>query len=278
MVNITAAEVNKLRQITGAGMMDCKQALKESEGDLDKAIEYLRKKGQKVANKRADRDANEGIVLAQVAEGNEFGAMIMLNCETDFVGKNQDFTDFAHAILNLAIAEKPQTLDELNALKLDGIAVSEKIMEMTGKTGEKVGLNHYEMINAPMVFAYNHHGNRLSSMAGFNKKDVKDIESLGRDIVMQIAAMSPIAIDKDEVPQEVVDKEIEIGKDIAIQEGKPAELAEKIAMGKLGKFFKDNTLLNQDFIKESNINVKEYIARFDKELKISAIKRLMLGS
>ena len=278
MVNITAAEVNKLRQITGAGMMDCKQALKESEGDLDKAIEYRRKKGQKVANKRADRDANEGIVLAQVAEGNEFGAMIMLNCETDFVGKNQDFTDFAHAILNLAIAEKPQTLDELNALKLDGIAVSEKIMEMTGKTGEKVGLNHYEMINAPMVFAYNHHGNRLSSMAGFNKKDVKDIESLGRDIVMQIAAMSPIAIDKDEVPQEVVDKEIEIGKDIAIQEGKPAELAEKIAMGKLGKFFKDNTLLNQDFIKESNINVKEYIARFDKELKISAIKRLMLGS
>jgi elongation factor Ts len=278
MVNITAAEVNKLRQITGAGMMDCKNALKESEGDLEKAIEYLRKKGQKVANKRADRDATEGIVLAEVDEGKDFGAMVMVNCETDFVGKNQDFIDFAKSILDLALAEKPATLDELNALKLDGVTVAEKVLEMTGKTGEKVGLNHYEVITAPIVFAYNHHGNRLSSMAGFNNKDVNDIETLGRDIVMQIAAMSPIAIDKDEVPQEVVNKEIEIGKDIAIQEGKPAELAEKIAMGKLGKFFKDNTLLNQDFIKESNVSVKDYIARFDKGLNITAIKRLMLGS
>jgi elongation factor Ts len=278
MVNITAAEVNKLRQITGAGMMDCKNALKESEGDLEKAIEYLRKKGQKVANKRADRDATEGIVLAEVDEGKDFGAMVMVNCETDFVGKNQDFIDFAKSILDLALAEKPATLDELNALTLDGATVAEKVLEMTGKTGEKVGLNHYEVITAPIVFSYNHHGNRLSSMAGFNNKDVNDIETLGRDIVMQIAAMSPIAIDKDEVPQEVVNKEIEIGKDIAIQEGKPAELAEKIAMGKLGKFFKDNTLLNQDFIKESNVSVKDYIARFDKGLNITAIKRLMLGS
>jgi elongation factor Ts len=278
MVNITAAEVNKLRQITGAGIMDCKQALKESEGDLEKAIEYLRKKGQKVANKRADRDANEGIVLAKVANGNEFGAMIMVNCETDFVGKNQDFTDFAKSILELAIQEKPSTIDELNALNLNGVSVADRIMEMTGKTGEKIGLNHYEVISAPKVFAYNHHGNRLSSMAGFSKADVNEIDSFGHDIVMQIAAMSPIAIDKDDVSQEVVAKEIEIGKDIAIQEGKPAELAEKIAMGKLGKFFKDNTLLNQDFIKENNITVKEYLARFDKELKITAIKRLMLGA
>lgn len=278
MVNITAAEVNKLRQITGAGIMDCKQALKESEGDLEKAIEYLRKKGQKVANKRADRDANEGIVLAEVAEGNEFGAMIMVNCETDFVGKNQDFIDFAKSILELAINEKPANLDELNALKLDGVAVADRVMEMTGKTGEKIGLNHYEVISAPVVFAYNHHGNRLSSMAGFNKKDVSDIDAIGRDIVMQIAAMSPIAIDKDNVAQEVIDKEIEIGKDMAIQEGKPAELAEKIAMGKLGKFFKENTLLNQDFIKESNVTVKDYLARADKGLKVTDFKRLMLGS
>ena len=278
MVNITAAEVNKLRQITGAGMMDCKQALKESEGDLEKAIEYLRKKGQKVANKRADRDANEGIVLAEVAEGNEFGAMIMVNCETDFVGKNQDFIDFAKSILELAINEKPATIVELNALKLDGVAVADKVMEMTGKTGEKIGLNHYEVITAPVVFSYNHHGNRLSSMAGFNNKNVNDIDAIGRDIVMQIAAMSPIAIDKDNVAQEVIDKEIEIGKDIAIQEGKPAELAEKIAMGKLGKFFKENTLLNQDFIKESNVTVKDFLARADKDLKVTAIKRLMLGS
>ncbi len=278
MANITAAEVNKLRQITGAGMMDCKNALKESDGDLEKAIEYLRKKGQKVANKRADRDANEGIVLAKVTEGNEFGAMVMVNCETDFVGKNQDFIDFASSILELAIKEKPISLDELNALKIDGVTVADKIMEMTGKTGEKIGLNNYAAITAPVVFAYNHHGNRLSSMAGFNKNDVNDIETLGRDIVMQIAAMSPVAIDKGDVAQEVIDKEIEIGKDMAIQEGKPAELAEKIAMGKLGKFFKENTLLNQDFIKEGNISVKEYIARFDKELKITEFKRLMLGA
>jgi elongation factor Ts len=278
MVNITAAEVNKLRQITGAGIMDCKQALKESEGDLEKAIEYLRKKGQKVANKRADRDANEGIVLADVAEGNEFGAMIMVNCETDFVGKNQDFIDFAKSILELAINEKPANLDELNALKMNDVTVADKVMEMTGKTGEKIGLNHYEVITASVVFAYNHHGNRLSSMAGFNNKDVSDIDAIGRDIVMQIAAMSPIAIDKDNVAQEVIDKEIEIGKDIAIQEGKPAELAEKIALGKLGKFFKENTLLNQDFIKESNVTVKDFLARADKGLKVTDFKRLMLGS
>jgi len=278
MANITAAEVNKLRQITGAGMMDCKQALQESDGDLEKAIEYLRKKGQKVANKRADRDANEGIVLAQVAEGNTFGAMIMVNCETDFVGKNQDFTDFAKSILELAIKEKPATLEELNALKLNGVTVAERIMEMTGKTGEKVGLNHYEVITAPIVFAYNHHGNRLSSMAGFNKADVNGLDTIGHDIVMQIAAMNPIAIDKDDVSQEVINKEIEIGKEIAIQEGKPTELAEKIAMGKLGKFFKENTLLNQDFIKDSSMTVKDYLGKFDKELKITAIKRLMLGA
>lgn len=278
MVNITAAEVNKLRQITGAGMMDCKNALKESDGDMDKAIEYLRKKGQKVANKRADRDANEGIVLAEVAESNDFGAMVMVNCETDFVGKNQDFIDFAKSIIDLAISEKPVSLDELNALKIDGVTVADKVMEMTGKTGEKIGINRYEMIKAPVVFAYNHHGNRLSSMAGFNKAGVNDIETLGRDIVMQIAAMSPVAIDKSDVAQEVIDKEVEIGKDMAIQEGKPAELAEKIAMGKLGKFFKENTLLNQDFIKESNVSVKDYMARFDKELKITEIKRMMLGA
>jgi len=277
MANITAAEVNNLRQITGAGIMDCKQALKESDGDLEKAIEYLRKKGQKVANKRADRDANEGIVLAQVAEGNTFGAMIMVNCETDFVGKNQDFTDFAKSILELAIQQKPATLHELNDLKLNGITVAERIMEMTGKTGEKVGLNHYVVITAPVVFAYNHHGNRLSSMAGFSKADVTGLDSAGHDIVMQIAAMSPIAIDKDDVPQEVINKEIEIGKEIAIQEGKPDALAEKIAMGKLGKFFKDNTLMNQDFIKDGSQTVRDYLGKFDKELKITAFKRLMLG-
>ncbi|MGB4204822.1 MAG: translation elongation factor Ts [Bacteroidales bacterium] len=278
MTNITAAEVNKLRQITGAGIMDCKQALIESDGDSEKAIEYLRKKGQKVANKRADRSANEGIVLAKVDEGKEFGAMIMLNCETDFVGKTQEFIDVAKSILDLAINEKPADLEALNALKLGNITVADKVMEMTGKTGEKIGLNNYETIQAPIVFAYNHHGNRLSSMAGFNTKDAADIDNVGRDVVMQIAAMNPIAIDRGDVPKEVVDKEIEIGKDIAIQEGKPEELAEKIARGKLEKFFKENTLLNQEFIKDSGITVKEYIVRSGKDLKVTTMKRLMLGA
>ncbi len=278
MTNITAAEVNKLRQITGAGIMDCKQALIESGGDSEKAIEYLRKKGQKVANKRADRSANEGIVLAKVDEGKEFGAMIMLNCETDFVGKTQEFIDVAKSILDLAISEKPADLEALNALKLGNITIADRVMEMTGKTGEKIGLNNYETIQAPIVFAYNHHGNRLSSMAGFNTKDIADIDNVGHDVVMQIAAMSPVAIDRDDVPKEVVDKEIEIGKDIAIQEGKPEELAEKIARGKLEKFFKENTLLNQEFIKDSGITVKEYITRSGKDLKVTAMKRLMLGA
>lgn len=278
MTNITAAEVNKLRQITGAGIMDCKQALIESGGDREKAIEYLRKKGQKVATKRADRSANEGIVLAKVNEGKEFGAMIMLNCETDFVGKTQEFIDVAKSILDLAVSEKPADLEALNVLKLGNITVADKVMEMTGKTGEKIGLNNYETIQAPIVFAYNHHGNRLSSMAGFNTKDTADIDNVGRDVVMQIAAMNPIAIDRGDVSKEVVDKEIEIGKDIAIQEGKPEELAEKIARGKLEKFFKENTLLNQEFIKDSGITVKEYIARSGKDLKVTAMKRLMLGA
>ena len=278
MTNITAAEVNKLRQITGAGIMDCKQALIESGGDSEKAIEYLRKKGQKVATKRADRSANEGIVLAKVNEGKEFGAMIMLNCETDFVGKTQEFIDAAKSILDLAVSEKPADLEALNTLKLGNITVADKVMEMTGKTGEKIGLNNYETIQAPIVFAYNHHGNRLSSMAGFNTKNAADIDNVGRDVVMQIAAMNPIAIDRGDVSKEVVDKEIEIGKDIAIQEGKPEELAEKIARGKLEKFFKENTLLNQEFIKDSGITVKEYIVRSGKDLKVTAMKRLMLGA
>lgn len=278
MTNITAAEVNKLRQITGAGMMDCKQALKESEGDIEKAIEYLRKKGQKVANKRADRDANEGMVIAKVDETKTFGALVMVNCETDFVGKNQDFTDFATSIIDIVIKEKPATIEELNALMIDGVSLADKIMEMTGKTGEKVGINYFATINASVVYAYNHHGNRIASMLGFNKADVAELDTLGHDLAMQIAAMNPVAIDKDDVDQEVINKEIEIGKDIAIQEGKPAELAEKIAMGKLGKFFKENTLLNQDFIKESNVAVKDYIARFDNGLKVTAFNRAMLGS
>ncbi len=278
MTNITAADVNKLRQITGAGMMDCKHALIESQGDFDLAIENLRKKGQKVANKRADRNANEGIVIAKTNDTKDFGAMIMLNCETDFVAKNQEFIELANTISNMAIAHKVQSLDELTALSINGVSIADKVLEMTGKTGEKTTLAHCQVVNAPIVFAYNHHGNRLGSMAGFNMKDVEGINDLGKDVVMQIAAMNPIAIDKDDVDQNIIDKEIEIGKEIAMQEGKPAELAEKIAMGKLGKFFKESTLMNQDFIRDNTITIRDHMAKLNKSLKITDIKRLMLGA
>ncbi len=278
MANITAADVNKLRQITGAGMMDCKQALVESEGDFDKAIEFLRKKGQKVANKRADRSANEGIVLSKTNDSNDYGVIIMLNCETDFVAKNQDFINFANDIIELAVKNKVQNLDELNALPFKGLTIADVVTEMTGKTGEKTTLAECQVINAPMVFAYNHHGNRLSSMIGLSMNTGQGIDIVGKDVVMQVAAMSPIAIDKGDVDQSIVDKEIEIGKEVAIQEGKPAELAEKIAVGKLGKFFKESTLLNQDFIKDNTMTVKDYITKFNKELKITAMKRVMLGA
>ncbi len=278
MANITAADVNKLRQVTGVGMMDCKNALVECDGDFELAIENLRKKGQKVANKRADRDANEGIVIAATNDEKTFVASIMLNCETDFVAKNDEFSTLAKDILNLAVAHKPANVDALREMKIGNYTIDEHITNMTGKTGEKMGLAHYEFIEAPRVFAYNHMGNRLSSILSFNKSDVATIDEVGKDLSMQVAAMAPVAIDKDDVSQEIINKEIEIGKDLARQEGKPEEMLEKIALGKLNKFFKENTLLNQEFIKDGKLSVRDYLSSVDKDLKVTSFKRLMLGA
>jgi len=275
MANITAADVNKLRQITGSGMMDCKNALVESNGDIEAAIDILRKKGQKVANKRADRDANEGIVMAETTPDRAFGAVIMLNCETDFVAKNEEFQKLAKDIMALAISQKPASLEDMKNLKIDGYTVAENIMNMVGKTGEKMDLNHYHFIESPAVYAYNHQGNRLATIMGFNKAG---FDELGRELCMQAAAMAPIAIDKDDVTQDTIDKEIEIGMDQARQEGKAEEMLEKIAVGKLQKFFKENTLLNQDFIRDTKITVRDYVAKHDKDLKINAFNRVMLGA
>jgi len=277
-MNITAADVNKLRQMTGAGMMDCKKALQESNGDFEQAVDYLRKKGQKVAAKRADREANEGFVVAKTTDDKSFGAVVLVSCETDFVGKNEEFIQFSKDLLDLGINNKLKEASELLPLKVGTHTVEEKLSELLGKTGEKMQVAGFESIQAPVVFAYNHHGNRLATLVGFNKKDVKGMDELGREIAMQVAAMNPVSIDKDDVDKNIIDREIEIGKDQARQEGKPEELLEKIAMGKLNKFFKENTLVNQEFIKDNKKTVGQYISEHDKDLKVVAFRRLQLGA
>jgi len=278
MANITAAEVNKLRQITGAGMMDCKAALIESEGDNEKAIEILRKKGQKVAAKRADREATEGIILAKTNDAHDFGALIIVNSETDFVAKSDDFANFSKAVIDLAVAKKPATADELKALDLNGRTVEQNLMDLVGKIGEKLELSGYVTVNAPLVSAYNHLGNKLATLVGLNQKGNATIEEAAHNVAMQIAAMNPIAIDRDDVDKSVIEKEIEIGMEQARNEGKPENMLEKIAVGKLNKFYQENTLLNQEFIKDNSKTIRVYLQGIDKDLTVSAFTRKKLGA
>lgn len=276
MANISAKEVYKLRDLTGAGVMDCKNALVESDGDFDKAIEILRKKGQKLAVKRADREANEGYVIAAVDASNSFGAAIMMNCETDFVAKNDDFVSATKSFIDAAIASKPKNMDELLTIKINGRSIGDLVTDLVGKIGEKITLTHYECIEAPCVVLYNHYNHRISTIAGLTETGDKVIEA-GKDVAMQIASMKPIAVDKDDVPAEIIAKEIEIGKDQARQEGKPEEMLEKIAQGKLNKFYKESTLLNQDFIKEGNMTVSQYLKSISPNLSVTKFYRLALG-
>ncbi len=277
MTKITAADINKLRQMTGAGMMDCKAALTENGGDFEAAIDWLRKKGQKVAAKRADRDANEGIVLASANADQTYGCVVMLNCETDFVAKNEDFRKFAMDVLQLAVTHKPADLAALKALELNGQPVADHVSEQVAKIGEKVDFNAFQAIEAASVFAYNHHGNRIATIAGFNMAGLPDLDILGKDICMQITAMNPIAIDKDGIDATTIEREIEIGKEQARQEGKPEAMLENIAKGKLNKFFKERTLLNQEFIKDGKKSVGEIIVEMNKELKVTAFYRVALS-
>ncbi len=276
MSKITAAEVNKLRQLTGAGMMDCKKALVEAEGDFEKATDILRKKGQKLASSRAGRAANEGVVLSKTNEAQNKAYAIMLNCETDFVAQNQDVIDYAAAILDLAIEKECDTLDCLMSHDMNGRTVADSVTDMVGKTGEKMEISIFEAVHGAKAFAYTHPGNKIAAIAALNKTDVPEIDTIGKDIVMQIAAMAPVAISKDDVAPEIIAKEIEIGKEQAQQEGKPEELLEKIAMGKLNKFFKENTLLSQEFIKESKTSVGQMLQKADKDLTVVAFKRVSL--
>lgn len=258
-------------------MMDCKRALQESEGDVEKAIEILRKKGQKVASKRADKEAREGVVIAKTNDAKNYGAIILVNCETDFVAKNEDFVKFVREIADKAVINAPKSMEELMAMDLNGRTVEQNLTEQVGKIGEKIEINGFEFIDAPAIFGYIHMGNKLATIVGFNKADVNGIDELGKEIAMQIAAMNPIAVDKDDVDEGIIQKEIEIGKEQARQEGKPEELLEKIAMGKLNKFYKENTLLNQEFTRDSKKTVRQYITEHDKDLTVTSFKRLMLG-
>ncbi len=275
MTQIKAAEVSKLRKITGAGMMDCKKALQEAEGNFDKAIEIIRKKGQAVANKRAERDASEGVVLAKVSSTGDKGAMIVLNCETDFVAKNENYIAFANSILDLALNEAPGTLEELKQLKLGEVTVEEAVTEQIGVIGEKLDLSYYNTVSAPFVVAYIHQGNKLASLAGFNQAGIES--QVAKDVVMQIAAMNPVAIDKDFVSADIIEKELEIGREQAKREGKPDNLLDKIAQGKLNKFFKESTLLNQDFVKDNKKTIKQYLQDINKDLTVSDFKRFSLN-
>ena len=276
MSNISAAEVSRLRKTTGAGMMDCKKALQEADGNFEKAIEVIRKKGQAVANKRADREATEGVVLSKINQAGTRVAIVVLNCETDFVAKNEAFIEFTDSILQLALTENPVNLDELKILKLGDVTVGEKVIEQIGIIGEKLDLNYFSSISAPTVISYIHPGNKLASSVGFNQENV-DIQ-VTKDIAMQIAAMNPVAIDKENVSQEVIDKEMEIGRDQAKQEGKPENILDKIAEGKLNKFFKENTLLNQPFVKDNKKTIKQYLQEQNKDLTVTKFDRFGLSS
>ncbi len=274
MVKITAADVNTLRKTTGAGMMDCKNALVEAEGDFDKAIEILRKKGQKVAAKRADRDSSEGAAIAKVNDSKTEGVIISLNCETDFVAKNDTFVNLAMELADLAL--KYNDKDSLLAANYNGISVQEKLTEQTGVIGEKIEIGGFRRLSAPFVGSYIHAGNKIATLVGLSAV-VDGAAEAAKDVAMQAAAMNPVALDQSGVDQEIIDKEIEIAKDQLRQEGKPEAMLDKIAQGKLKRFFKDNTLVNQDFIKDSKQSVAQYVKSVDANLKVTGFERVALG-
>jgi elongation factor Ts len=274
---ITASDVNKLRQQTGAGMMDCKNALVEADGDFEAAVDILRKKGQKIAAKRGDNEAHEGVIFAEVTNGGKTGVAIKLNCETDFVAKNDNFRDFVDSILKVALAKMPTTVEELKALPYDDkLSVDEKIIEQVGVIGEKLDLSGYEVVNAAKVVVYNHPGNQLATMVALNS-DSDAAEDAGKQVAMQVAAMNPIALNKDGVDARTIERELEVGRDLAIQEGKPAEMATKIAEGRLGKFFKENTLMSQDFVRDNKMTVEQFLASTEAGLTVTDFRRLALS-
>ncbi len=274
-MSFTTADVVKLRKVSGAGMMDCKNALTEADGNFDRALEIIREKGKLIANKRADRDAAEGVALSKVTVDGKFGALVVLNCETDFVAKNENFISFAEGILNAALENKVESLEALKAVELNGKSIETLVTEQTGVTGEKLDLSYYKCLEGEAVIPYIHPGNKLATMVSFNKA-LSDVQ-IGKDVAMQIAAMSPVAVDEKSVPQSEVDKELAFAKEKYRNEGKPEDMIEKIALGSLNKWYKDVTLLNQAFVKENKITVKEYLKQNDANLTVTAFDRYSLN-
>lgn len=274
MAKITAAEVNKLRKTTGAGMMDCKNALVEAEGDFDKAIEILRKKGQKIAAKRADRDSSEGAVIAKVNDSASKGVIVSLNCETDFVAKNDTFVSLAQELAELAL--QASSKEDFLSKDFKGITVQEKLIEQTGVIGEKIEIGDFRVLEAPFVGSYIHAGNKIGVLTGLSKSTDGAAE-VAKDVAMQAAAMNPVALNEEGVDQSTIDKEIEIAKDQLRQEGKPEAMLDNIAKGKIKRFFKDNTLVNQDFIKDSKKSVSQYVSSLGDDVEVVAFERVALG-
>ncbi|MBB78552.1 MAG: elongation factor Ts [Crocinitomicaceae bacterium] len=272
---ITASDVNKLRKQTGAGMMDCKNALVETNGDFESAVDVLRKKGQKVAAKRGDNEAKEGVIFAEVQQG--VGYILQLNCETDFVAKNPDFQSMVKSIMQVAMDKEVSSLEDLMQISYnDKLTISEKLTEQIGVIGEKLEISNFAKVEGPTVVSYNHPGNQLATIVALNNSS--DIAAdVGKQIAMQVAAMNPIALTKEGIDDAIISRELEIGKELAIQEGKPAEMAEKIAQGRLGKFFKENTLLSQSFIKDNKITVEQFLNTSDSGLTVIEFKRFCLN-
>ena len=272
---VTMADISHLRKMSGAGMMDCKKALEEANGDFEKAMEIIRKKGQAVAAKRSDREASEGCVLA--AEKGDFAAIVALKCETDFVAKNTDFVALTQDILNVAMEKKPATKEDLLAAALaDGRTIQEHITDRIGVTGEKMELGAYEFVNGASTMSYIHPGNKLATVVAFNQADVE--HQMARDVAMQVAAMNPVSVRPDEVPQHIIDQELEIAKDKARQAGKPENLLDRIAQGSLQKYYKENTLLQQEFIKDAKLSIEQYLHSANKELTVLSFKRITLNA
>lgn len=271
---VTMADIQNLRKKTGAGMMDCKNALNEAEGDFDKAIEIIRKKGQAFAAKRGDRDASEGCVLAGV--NNDFAAIVALKCETDFVAINSDFVSLTKSILDAALANKANSVDTLNNIEVDGRKIIDLVTDKMGITGEKMEIGAYETITAQSVISYIHPGNRLATIVGFNKANVN--EQVAKDIAMQIAAMNPVALKADDVSAEIKERELNLAKEKAREAGKPENLIDKIAEGALTKFYKEFTLLQQDFVKNPKQTIEQYLQASDKDLTVVEFKRVSLNA